>query len=337
MSDTTPEDSATRFSVEANADDDGERLDRFLANHVPDMSRSRLKDLIKAGHAAHDGRTIVEPNLRVKQGERYDIDVPPPEPAKPEGEAIPLDIVYEDDALIVIDKPAGLVVHPAAGNWSGTLVNALIAHCGDSLSGIGGVRRPGIVHRIDKETSGLMVVAKTDAAHRALSKQFADHGRTGALERSYDALVWGVPYPPKGTINAALARSPQNRQKMSVVSEDGKHAVTHYEVVDRYGRGEEHLAARVTCRLETGRTHQIRVHLSHISHPLIGDPVYGTGFKSKTKLLPEKARRKIEKLPRQALHARILGFEHPMTGEQMRFESELPKDLLAIVKCLSEI
>ena len=337
MSDTTAAEKVTRFSVEAGAADDGERLDRFLANHVPDMSRSRLKDLIKAGHAAQDGRTIVEPNLRVKHGERYDIDVPPPEPATPKGEAIPLDVVYEDDALIVIDKPAGLVVHPAAGNWTGTLVNALIAHCGDSLSGIGGVRRPGIVHRIDKETSGLMVVAKTDSAHRALAKQFADHGRSGALERRYQALVWGVPFPPRGTIDAALARKPQNRQKMSVVSEDGKAAVTHYEVAERYGRGEAHLAARIICALETGRTHQIRVHMAHIGHPLIGDPVYGTGFKSKTQLLPEQARKTVEKLPRQALHASVLGFEHPEAGAFMRFESELPKDLLGIVKCLSEI
>ncbi|MDA7948721.1 MAG: RluA family pseudouridine synthase [Hyphomicrobiaceae bacterium] len=337
MSDSTTADNVTRFSVEARADDEGERLDRFLANHMPDMSRSRLKDLIKAGHAAQDGRTIVEPNLRVKRGERYDIDVPPPEPATPLGEAIPLNVVYEDDALIVIDKPAGLVVHPAAGNWTGTLVNALIAHCGESLSGIGGVKRPGIVHRIDKETSGLMVVAKTDAAHRALAKQFADHGRTGALERSYDALVWGVPYPPKGTVDAALARKPQNRQKMSIVSDAGKHAVTHYQVVERYGRGEQHVASRVTCRLETGRTHQIRVHMAHIGHPLIGDPVYGTGFRSKTQLLPEQARRSVDKLPRQALHAGVLGFEHPLTGTHMRFESELPKDLLRIVKHLSEI
>ena len=337
MSDAITTDKATRVSVEAGVDDEGERLDRFLANHVSDMSRSRLKDLIKAGHATQDGRTIVEPNLRVKRGQTYEVEVPPAQPAKPEGEAIPLNVVYEDEALIVIDKPAGLVVHPAAGNWRGTLVNALIAHCGESLSGIGGVKRPGIVHRIDKETSGLMVVAKTDTAHRALAKQFADHGRTGDLERRYDAVVWGVPYPPKGSIEAALARKPQNRQKMSVVSEDGKEAVTHYELVERYGPGEEQLAGRVSCRLETGRTHQIRVHMAHIGHPLIGDPVYGTGFKSKAQLLPEKARKVIEKLPRQALHASVLGFAHPVTGDVLRFESELPKDLSRIVKCLSEI
>lgn len=337
MSDATAADSVTRFSIEADADDEGQRLDRFLANHVPDMSRSRLKDLIKSGHAAQDGRTIVEPNLRVKRGERYDIDVPPAKPAIPKGEEIPLNVVYEDDAVIVIDKPAGLVVHPAAGNWTGTLVNALIAHCGDSLSGIGGVKRPGIVHRIDKETSGLMVVAKSDVAHRNLAKQFADHGRTGALERSYEAVVWGVPHPPKGSIDAALARRPQNRQKMSVVSDSGKEAVTHYAVVERYGPGEERFAARVKCRLETGRTHQIRVHMAHIGHPLIGDPVYGAGFKSKAQILPEKARKIVERLPRQALHASILGFEHPISGEILRFESPLPKDLSRIVNCLSEI
>lgn len=337
MSDATATGKATRLSVEAGAEDEGERLDRFLANHVSGMSRSRLKDLIKAGHTTQDGRTIVEPNLRVKRGQTFEIEVPPAEPAIPEGEAIPLNVVYEDDQLIVIDKPAGLVVHPAAGNWRGTLVNALIAHCGESLSGIGGVKRPGIVHRIDKETSGLMVVAKTDAAHQALAKQFADHGRNGHLERRYEAIVWGVPFPPKGTIDAALARKPQNRQKMSVVTENGKAAVTHYKVIERYGPGEERVAARVNCQLETGRTHQIRVHMAHAGHPLIGDPVYGTGYKSKAQILPEKARRIIEKLPRQALHASVLGFAHPVSGEILRFESELPKDLSRIVNCLSEI
>ncbi len=337
MNDADTDNTEQRFEIEAGDDDEGERLDRLLAKHLPDMSRSRLKVLIKAGHAAHNGRTIVEPNLRVKPGEIFQITVPPAEPAIPKGESIPLDVVYEDDWLIVIDKPAGLVVHPAAGNWSGTLVNALIAHCGSSLSGIGGVKRPGIVHRIDKETSGLMVVAKSDAAHHALAKQFADHGRKGALERSYEALVWGVPSPRKGTINAPLGRKPQARQKMGVLASGGKDAVTHYEVLDTFGPAKEPVASRVKCVLETGRTHQIRVHLAHIGHPLIGDPLYGTGFKTKSQMLPEGPRKVLEMLPRQALHACVLGFSHPRDKQTMHFASPLPDDISRVLKSLKEI
>ncbi len=324
------------YSFQAMAEDDGQRLDRFLTGCLPEMSRSRVKTLIKEGHAAREGRTIVEPNTRVKPGERYEIVIPPPESAVPRGEDIPLDVVYEDDHLIVIDKPAGLVVHPAAGNWSGTLVNALIAHCGDSLSGIGGVRRPGIVHRLDKETSGLMVVAKTDRAHRGLAKQFADHGRSGPLERRYTALVWGVPYRRKGTISAALGRKQENRQKMAVVKDGGKEAVTLYEVAETFGSGDEPVAARVVCSLRTGRTHQIRVHMAHIGHPLIGDATYGAGFKTKAQQLGESAQAAIERLNRQALHAHLLGFEHPVTGEPMRFESPLPEDISQLIKQLGE-
>jgi 23S rRNA pseudouridine1911/1915/1917 synthase len=337
MSDADTDNTEQRFEIEAGDDDDGERLDRFLAKHMPDMSRSRLKALIKTEHACLNGRTIVEPNLRVKPGEIYEITIPPAQPAIPKGEDIPLDVVYEDDWLIVIDKPAGLVVHPAAGNWSGTLVNALIAHCGKSLSGIGGVKRPGIVHRIDKETSGLMVVAKTDAAHHALAKQFADHGREGALVRSYEALVWGVPRPRKGIINAALGRKPQQRQKMGVLAKGGKEAVTHYEVLEVFGPENEPVASRVKCTLETGRTHQIRVHMAHIGYPLIGDPLYGTGFRTKANILPDKSRKVVEKLPRQALHACVLGFAHPENEEIMRFESPLPDDISRVLKSLSEI
>ncbi len=326
-----------RFEIEAGGDDEGERLDRFLAHHLPDMSRSRLKALIKAEHATLDGRTIVEPNLRVKPGETYQITVPPAEPAIPKGEDIPLDVVYEDDWLIVINKPAGLVVHPAAGNWTGTLVNALIAHCGDSLSGIGGVKRPGIVHRIDKETSGLMVVAKTDGAHHALAKQFADHGREGALERSYEALVWGVPRPRKGTIDAPLGRKPQQRQKMGVIPKGGNEAVTHYDVLGVFGPPDEPVASRVKCTLETGRTHQIRVHMAHVGHPLIGDPLYGMGYRTKAQLLPDDARKVVEKLPRQALHACVLGFAHPQSQDIMHFESSLPADISTVLTSLSEI
>ena len=337
MSDANTADKEQHFAIKAGSDDAGERLDRFFAHHLPEMSRSRLKALIKEGHASRDGRTIVEPNLRVKPDEIFEIVVPPAEPAVPKGEPIPLDVVYEDDWLIVIDKPAGLVVHPAAGNWSGTLVNALIAHCGDSLSGVGGVKRPGIVHRLDKETSGLMVVAKNDRAHRALAKQFADHGRKGGLERSYEALVWGVPYPPKGAIKANLARNPRARQKMDVTTQGGKEAVTHYEILETFGPEKAPVAARVGCRLETGRTHQIRVHMAHIGHPLIGDPVYGPGFKTKTRTLPERAGRAVEKLPRQALHATVLGFAHPKSKEILRFESPLPDDIARVLTSLSNI
>ena len=230
----SPSPQQDRFSFEATADDAGERLDRFLAGRIPDMSRARLKSLIKQGHAASDGRTIVEPNTRVKPGETFEITVPPPQSPVPRGEDIPLDVAFEDEHLIVIDKRAGMVVHPAAGNWSGTLVNALIAHCGMSLSGIGGVKRPGIVHRLDKDTSGLMVVAKTDRAHRALAKQFADHGREGPLQREYAAFVWGVPHPRKGMIDAPLGRKSENRQKRAVVREGGKEAITHYQVMESF-------------------------------------------------------------------------------------------------------
>jgi 23S rRNA pseudouridine1911/1915/1917 synthase len=228
------------------------------------------------------------------------------------------------------------VVHPAAGHWSGTLVNALIHHCGESLSGIGGVKRPGIVHRLDKETSGLMVAAKTDKAHRALAEQFADHGRSGALERSYEALVWGVPHPRKGAIDAPLGRKPHQRMKIGVLAKGGKEAITHYEVRQIFSLANEPVASRVKCTLETGRTHQIRVHMAHIGHPLIGDPLYGSGFRTKALILPEKSRNLVTELRRQALHARILGFEHPETKEIMHFESPLPQDISRIIKSLSE-
>ena len=260
--------------------DAGDRLDRLLSLRFPDTSRSRFKELVKAGQVSIDGAPVIEPNRKVPAGAHVEVVIPEPEPAIPQAEAIPLKILFEDEHLIVIDKPAGLVIHPAAGNWTGTLVNALIAHCGDSLSGIGGVRRPGIVHRLDKETSGVMVVAKSDAAHKGLSEQFAAHGRDGRMERAYVALVWGVLERRTGTIDAALDRKASNRQKMAVVRTGGKHAVTHYDVESTYadpaGRV---LVSRVRCRLETGRTHQIRVHLAHIGHPLLGDAVYGSGLR----------------------------------------------------------
>ncbi len=234
--------------------------------------------------------------------------------------------------MIVIDKPAGMVVHPAAGNRSGTLVNALIAHCGASLSGIGGEKRPGIVHRLDKDTSGLLVVAKNDQAHRSLSAQFADHGRTNDLSRGYLALVWGVPKPAQGTIIAPIARDPRSRVKMAV-RKNGKEAITHYEVLRDYlGAEGKPLAAMVRCELETGRTHQIRVHFAKAGHPLLGDSVYGAGFQSKAALLPEKARDALKGLNRQALHAYRLAFSHPRTGKLLAFESKLPKELSVLEK-----
>ncbi len=314
------------------------RLDRLIAAGCPDISRSRARGLIKQGQVRAGGRTIVEPDYRVKPEESFELEIPEAVAAEPEAETIPLDILYEDDALIVINKPAGLVVHPAAGNWTGTLVNALIAHCGDSLSGIGGVRRPGIVHRLDKDTTGVMVVAKTDAAHQGLAAQFADHGREGPLTRQYLALVWGKPRPLKGTIEGYLGRHPTNRLKMAVVNREGKFACTTYHVrkiLPENGKSEaDAVASLVACELMTGRTHQIRVHLSHIGYPVIGDQLYGSGFRSKTRALRETARSAILTMTRQALHAAVLGFLHPTTGQFMQFEAELPRDMRSVVEAL---
>jgi 23S rRNA pseudouridine1911/1915/1917 synthase len=307
--------------------DAGERLDRVLAARIADLSRSRLKALILAGEVAIGGRTIRDPGHHVNVGDAIMVEVPPAEPAAPEAEDIPLKVAFEDDEIIVIDKPKGLVVHPAAGNWTGTLVNALIAHCGDSLSGIGGVRRPGIVHRLDKDTTGLMVAAKTDRAHASLSGQFADHGRSGVLQRAYLAFVWGVPDRPKGTIEAPIGRHPRARDKMAV-RPDGREAVTHWEILERYsGSDGTPVASLLACRLMTGRTHQIRVHLASIGHPLLGDNTYGSGFRTKTARLPPEARQALGGLGRQALHAYLLGVQHPSRGEYLEFRSELPTDL----------
>jgi 23S rRNA pseudouridine1911/1915/1917 synthase len=312
-----------------SAAEKGERLDRVVAP-LAELSRSRLKALILAGALAINGRTICDPGHRVNAGDTIELAIPPDEPAEPAGEDIPLVIVHEDDALIVIDKPKGLVVHPAAGNQTGTLVNALIAHCGASLSGIGGVKRPGIVHRLDKDTTGLLVVAKNDRAHRKLSAQFADHGRTGPLERAYLAFVWGAPDRPKGTVDAPIDRHPKARDKMAV-RVGGREAITHWERLETYlGIDGKPVASMLSCRLETGRTHQIRVHLAHIGHPLLGDDVYGPGFKTKAALLPPAAREALAQLGRQALHAYLLGFEHPVTGETETFRSALPADLAAL-------
>ena len=313
-------------TVTISAEEAGERLDRVLARRIPALSRSRLKALILDGRVAAAGRTVRDPGQSVKSGDIVTVTLPPSEPATPTGENIPLDIVYEDDAIIVIDKPAGLVVHPAAGHAHGTLVNALIAHCGDSLSGIGGVKRPGIVHRLDKDTSGLMAVAKTDKAHRALSVQFANKAES-ELERGYLAFVWGVPDKPRGTIDAPLDRHPHARDKRAV-REGGREAVTHWQLLETFtGTDGKPVASLLACTLETGRTHQIRVHLAHIGHPILGDATYGTGFKTKAALLGPGAKAALEGLGRQALHAYLLAIRHPETGENLAFQSELPGDL----------
>ena len=312
------------------AGETGERLDRVLAARVADLSRSRLKALVQAGRVTVGGRTIRDPGHRVNAGDALAVAVPPPEPAALQAEAIPLAVVYEDAEIIVIDKPAGLVVHPAAGHWTGTLVNALIAHCGDSLSGIGGVRRPGIVHRLDKDTTGLMIAAKTDRAHRSLVAQFADHGRTGPLQRGYLALAWGAPRDPRGLVDRPIDRHPHARDRMAV-RQGGREAVTHWQVLERFADASgQPVACLLECRLETGRTHQIRVHLAHLGHPLIGDDTYGPGFRTKAARLPEEARQAVQALGRQALHAHLLGVEHPATGEFLEFRSAPPADFQAV-------
>lgn len=316
-------------------DEGASRLDRVLAVRSPDLSRSRLKALILAGQVSIDGQAVRDPSHQVAAGTAIVVDVPPAIAPEPAGENIPLDIVYEDDDIIVLNKPKGLVVHPAAGHETGTLVNALIAHCGASLSGIGGGRRPGIVHRLDKDTTGLMVAAKNDRAHASLSAQFADHGRTGALRRGYMAFAWGAPGRPRGTVDAPIDRHPHAREKMAV-REGGRDAITHWEMVESYpGRDGKPVASLLACQLETGRTHQIRVHLAHIGHPLLGDDVYGSGFKTKARQLGAGAQTALEGLGRQALHAYLLAIEHPGTGEILHWEAALPEDLLLLQKSLA--
>ncbi|HWK43642.1 MAG TPA: RluA family pseudouridine synthase [Stellaceae bacterium] len=328
------QDHAGRLQVTVAGDEGSVRLDRVLAAREPSLSRSRLKGLILAGSVSVGTTAIRDPAYHVAKGDTITIDVPEAVAAEPEAEDIALDIVYEDSDIIVIDKPKGLVVHPAAGHASGTLVNALIAHCGASLSGIGGVRRPGIVHRLDKDTTGLMVAAKNDAAHQSLTAQFADHGRSGAMERGYLALVWGVPNRQRGTVDAPIDRHPHAREKMAV-RDGGREAVTHWEIKETFtGRDGKPVAALLACRLETGRTHQIRVHLAHIGHPLIGDSVYGPHFKTKAGHLGPEGQAALAALARQALHAYLLVIEHPRTGEILHWESPLPEDLIHLTSKL---
>ncbi len=320
-----------RIEITLGPEDGGVRLDRALQRQLPELSRTRLKQLILSGQIASDGELLRDPAQRAGSGTRIVVTLPEPDDPTPVEQSIALDIRFEDEHLIVVDKPAGMVVHPAPGNQEGTLVNALLAHCGPSLAGIGGVRRPGIVHRLDKDTSGLLVAAKTERAHRALSHDFA----LRRIELAYSAVVWGVPAPAAGEIVGNIGRSPSNRKRMAVVAETrGRSAVTRYRVMRRFDAGIIGVAALTECRLLTGRTHQIRVHLAHIGHPLIGDPAYGT--RAGRRLVHSgvgvgPAGAAIAEFPRQALHARLLGFIHPATGEQLSFESPLPADIAGLL------
>ncbi len=315
----------------------GQRLDQWLSKQCQnELSRSRLQTLIRAGFLKINGQLMKEPKTKLKPNLIVELKIPAPSAAKPSAEAIELDILFEDNHVIVINKPAGLVVHPGNGNWTGTLVNALIYHCGDSLSGIGGIKRPGIVHRLDKDTSGVMVVAKNDFAHKNLSAQFFDHGRNTSLDRCYHALIWGYPKKNILTIDAPLGRSPHNRIKQAVVHSQNPHArraITHFSLLEKYGTcaDKTSIASLLECRLETGRTHQIRVHMAHIGHPLIGDTVYGNAFKTKSNTLNPIVKNAINQLKRQALHAASLTFEHPATNEVMSFSSPLPQDMAELI------
>lgn len=299
----------------------GLRLDRALAEALPNLSRERVKSLIKGGRVADAGGAILrDPSAKAAAPVTLELRLPKPAPAHNVAQDLGLVIAYEDEHLIVVDKPAGMVVHPAAGNFDGTLVNALLHHCAGQLSGVGGVARPGIVHRIDKDTSGLIVAAKHDQAHEGLAKQFAAH----SIDRRYLTIVTGRPMPANGTVEATLGRSSTNRKKMAVVAEGrGKHAITHYRTVEAL-KG----ATLVECQLETGRTHQVRVHMAHIGHPLLGDPVYGRNRKPLSELL------KAQNFTRQALHAARLGFIHPVTGNKIALDSELPPDMRELIDIL---
>ncbi|HWA01465.1 MAG TPA: RluA family pseudouridine synthase [Caulobacterales bacterium] len=340
MTDEDFDENGETRAATAPAEAAGERVDVWLAREWPDLSRARIQGLIGAGKLSADGTPVLLAKDKARAGARYKLELPPPAPAAPEPEAIPLRIVFEDAHLIVVDKAAGMAMHPAPGSMKGTLVNALLAHCADSLSGIGGVARPGIVHRIDKDTTGLVVVAKSDAAHQGLAKLFAKHD----LERIYYAVTRGAPKERAGTIDNRLARSNEDRRKFVVVrdpaSEAGKQAITQYWTIESFGQLEgasagHPAAALIECRLKTGRTHQIRAHLAHAGAPLIGDPLYGKqrGLKAAGPRAAE-ADEAARAFPRQALHAAVLGFKHPITGEELRFQSALPADMTALLNLL---
>jgi 23S rRNA pseudouridine1911/1915/1917 synthase len=314
------------FTTTAAPEARGQRLDRFLADAIGTLSRSRVKTLIEQGQASRDGEVLSEPSDPVRPGSLYELVLPPPKPATPQPQAIPFPILYEDTDLIVLDKPAGLVVHPAPGNEDGTLVNALLSHCGDHFTGIGDERRPGIVHRLDKDTSGIMVVAKTQLANNALTTAFA----TRDLDRAYLALVWGLPSPLEGDIEGDIGRDKRDRKRMAVVPRNGKPALTHYRVLRAWGTA----VSLLECRLATGRTHQIRVHLASRGHPVIGDPLYLRRIPAHARALPEPIRHRLLDFPRQALHATRLGFAHPRTGVPLRFGTEPPPDMAGILASL---
>ena len=313
-------------SILATPDASGQRLDSYLVARIGTISRSRVKALILDGACQRNGAVTTDASEPVQPGATYSLTLPPAIPALPQPESLPLDILYEDTALLVLNKPAGMVVHPAPGNPDGTLVNALIAHCGDSLTGIGGERRPGIVHRLDKDTSGVMVVAKTELALTRLSTTFAARD----LERTYKALCWGVPNPASGRVEGDIGRDPGQRKRMAVVTRNGKYAVTNYLILRNAGMA----ACLLACRLETGRTHQIRVHMAHIGHPLIGDPLYLKRRPAAAKLLPEPARSLALDFPRQALHAETLGFSHPISSAPLQFSVPPPTDFQALADAL---
>lgn len=307
------------FELKVDTEADGQRLDRWLTVMVEELSRSRLQALIADGCIkTDDGQIATDASKKVRVGQHFIVTVPPPTPADPKPEDIPLNVLYEDDHLIVIDKPIGLVVHPSPGHMSGTLVNALLHHCAGSLSGIGGVTRPGIVHRLDKDTSGIMVCAKSDRAHQGLAEQFQVH----SIERSYRGVVWGMPTPRKGRIEGNIGRDPKNRKRMAVVQGRGKHAITDYDVIRPVGS----IAALVDCHLFTGRTHQIRVHMKSIGHPLIGDPVYAAHMTAR-KIKDPVIRGDLRTYNNQALQAYKLGFIHPITSEQVRFEAKISNNI----------
>ncbi len=337
MSDDTKPDTAPQrtYTVTIGEDKAGVRLDRALSDELADLSRARLQALLAEGRVCHaladgtPGAVVTEGKRKAVPGETFIVTVPAPAPARPKAQAIALDVVYEDDDLIVIDKPPGMVVHPAPGNPDKTLVNALLAHCGVSLSGIGGEVRPGIVHRLDKGTGGLLVAAKNDIAHRGLSAQFEDR----SLSRTYVALVWGVPTPLEGDIKGQMGRSTRNRKKMAVVKQGGKYAETHYRVRESYGGR----VALVECKLSTGRTHQIRVHMASIGHPVVGDPLYGGSDKTRARALPAGAEANIGALGHQALYAFSIGFLHPTTMQKVNFERPIPKYINALVNELEKI
>lgn len=342
MDDESEDAGETRVAV-APAEGAGERVDAWLAKLWPDLSRSRVQGLIGAGKLSVDGAPVTHAKDKPRPGARYELVLPPPEPAAPQPENIPLNVVYEDEHLIVVDKAAGMAMHPAPGSMRGTLVNALLAHCGDSLSGIGGVARPGIVHRIDKDTTGLVVVAKHDAAHTGLAKLFAKHD----IERVYYAVTRGAPKERTARIENRLVRSSEDRRKYVVArdpnTDAGKSAITQYWTIESYGQqagasAGRPAAALIECRLHTGRTHQIRAHLSHLGAPLIGDPLYGKqrGFKADGPHTQE-AEATVRAFPRQALHAAVLGFKHPVTGAELRFTSDLPEDITALLNVLRKL